>query len=185
MCSGGESIVQHSSTCYCHFSMTEPVAVADRLFSQLVVLDYYDGPAGGFLRCDGCGDEYHFYMLDWDSSQNVRIFALAPLPPATLERLFDVLEARPDRRVWIPPIFSRASEEQLSELYAGGIQDAIERAGTPRLVIAWSIPDEKTLAVRGVDAASASHLSPWFDRQATDDSFDWFRYLGLAALRLV
>jgi hypothetical protein len=68
----------------------------------------------------------------------------------------------------------------LSDLYERGIQDIIDRAGTPTVVIAWSIRAEKSLAMRGLDPAAVSHLSPWFDRQPLPVVFDWFGYLRLA-----
>lgn len=161
-------------------SPTVPVVASDDPFSQMVVLDYYDGPAGGFLRCKVCGAEYHFYMLDWDDRHLVRIFALAPVPEQSLQRLFALFQASPDRRVWIPPVFSRASEERLSDLYDRGIQGVIDQAATPSAVIAWSISAEKTLAMRGVDPAAAPHLSAWFERQPQPVVFDWFDYLRIA-----
>src|SRR5437764_3574502 len=104
-------------------------------------------------------------MLDWDDRHVVRIFALAPVSGGSLQRLFELFQANPDRRVWIPPVLSRASEETISDLYEDGIEEVINQAATPVLVIAWSIGPEKALAMRGVDPAAVSHLSPWFDRQ--------------------
>jgi hypothetical protein len=146
----------------------------------MVVLDFYDGPISGFLQCKVCGAAYHFYMLDWDDLHVVRIFALAPVAEASLQRLFTLLNATPDRHVWIPPVFTRASEETISDLYDRGIQDMIDRAATPTMVIAWSIRAEKTLAIRGVDSAAVPHLSAWFDRQPHPVVFDWFGYLRIA-----
>ena len=148
----------------------------------MVVLDYYDGPTSGFLQCAECEVSYYFYMLDWDVSQMVRVFALSSMPHDSLERVYSLLGARPDRRVWIPPLLSRATEEQLSALYDGGLQETIDRAAAPEFVVAWSVDGEKILALRGIDASTASHLSPWFDRQRGSDAFDWFGYLGLGEL---
>lgn len=178
--SQGKITMQPTSQCCKSTSAAVPVAVTDDPFAQMVVLDYYDGPASGFLKCKVCGTEHHFYMLDWDEMHVVRIFALAPVPTSSFERLFALLEARPDRRVWIPPVFSRASEETLADLYDRGIQDVINRAAAPTVVIAWSIRAERTLAMRGVDSAAAPHLSSWFDRQPQPVVFDWFAYLRIA-----
>jgi hypothetical protein len=169
--------MQPTSQCCKSASATVPVAISDDPFSQMVVLDYYDGPASGFLKCKVCGAEYHFFMLDWDGLHLVRIFALAPVPEGSFQRLLRLLKANPDRRVWIPPVFSRASEEDISDLYDRGIQDVINRAATPSVVIAWSIRAEKALAMRAVDSAVIPHLSPWFDRQPHPVVFDWFGYL--------
>lgn len=154
-----------------------PIPTSDDPFSPMVVLDYFDGPASGFLKCKGCGAEYHFYMLDWDDLHLVRILALARVPGTSFQRLAELFQATPDRPVWIPPVFSRASEETISDLYERGIQDVINQAATPTLVIAWSIRSEKSLAMRGVDATATPHLFPWFDRQPHPVGFDWFGYL--------
>ena len=155
------------------------IRVSDEPFSQMVVLDYYDGPASGFIQCKACGAEYHFYLVDWDQLHNVRIFALAPLPEGSFERLFGVLGAIPDRPVWIPPLLSRASEEQLDELYANGLQEIIDQAATATLVIAWSARTERTLAMRGVDSSIAPKFVPLFEYEALSDAFDWFHYVQL------
>jgi hypothetical protein len=168
------------SQCCKTMSTAAPVAVSDDPFSPMIVLDYYDGPASGFLKCKACDEEYHFFMLDWDEMHVVRILALAPVPKETFQRLVDLFQAKPDQRVWIPPVLSRASEETLSDLYERGIQDAIDQAATPTIVIAWSVKAEKTLAMRGVDSAAAPHLSVWFDRQPHPIVFDWFQYLRVA-----
>jgi hypothetical protein len=166
-----------SSTCCNSASAAFPVVVSDDPFSEMIVLDYYDGPAGGLLKCRACSAGYYFYLLDWDEMHTVRIFALAPMPPSAFEEIFRLFKATPDQRVWIPPW---PSEEHLSELYDSHIQAVTDRAGTATVVIAWSIRAEKTLAMRGVDPAAVSHLSPWFDRQPYPVVFDWFGYLRLA-----
>ncbi len=168
-----------SSQCCSSAPATNPVAILDEPFSQMVVLDYYDGPASGFVKCKACGAEYHFYMLDWDHLHVLRIFALGRVPNGSLQRLFELVQANPDRHVWIPPVFARASEETLSDLYFRGIQGIIDQAASPTAVVAWSTRAEKTLAMRAIDAAAGSQLFPWFDRSLAV-AFDWFGFLGVA-----
>ncbi len=163
-----------SSTCCKSAPTTFPVIVSDDPFSQMIVLDFYDGPAGGLLKCKYCCGEYYFYLLDWDEMHAVRIFALAPMPQSSFGEVFRLFKATPDERVWIPPW---PSEEHLSELYDSHLQGVTDRAATPTVVIAWSIRAEKTLAMRAVDSAAMAHLSPWFDRQPHPVVFDWFGYL--------
>ena len=174
--------MQATSQCCRSASITAPLAVSDDPFTQLVVLDYYDGPARGFLKCKVCGAEYYIYLLDWDDAHLLRIFALAPIPDLSLQRLFALLQQSPDRHVWIPPVFSRASEEVISDLYNRGIQDIINRAATPSLVIAWSIRTEKAVAIRGIDAPAVPYLYSWFDHQPRPVVFDWFGYLHMVKL---
>lgn len=148
----------------------------DDPFGQMIVFDYYDGPAGGLLQCNICGAEYHFYLLGWNEMHSVRIFALAPLPKSSFEDIFCIFDAVPDRRVWIPPW---PSDERRLDLYEISIQCVIGRAGTPTGVIGWSVGTERTLAMRAVDSSLTPHLMPWFDRPLHADWFDWFSYLGL------
>lgn len=164
------------STCCKSAATTFPVAVSDDPFSQLIVLDYYDGPAGGLLKCRDCRAAYYFYLLEWDKMHSVRIFALAPMPASSFDEISRLFNATPDQHVWTPPW---PTEQELLESYDVQIQGITERAGTPTLVIAWSIEAEKTLAMRGVDSAAAPHLTPWFDRQPRPIVFDWFGYLRL------
>jgi hypothetical protein len=165
------------STCCKSVPTAFPLPISDDAFSQMIVLDYYDGPAGGLLKCGRCGGEYYFYLLDWDEMHAVRIFALAPMPQSPFEEIVRIFKAMPDQRVWIPPW---PSEEHLSELCDSQIQGVTDRAAAPTIVIAWSIRAEKTLAMRGVDSAAAPHLSAWFDRQPHPVVFDWFGYLRVA-----
>jgi len=115
--------------------------------------------------------------LDWDDAHTVRIFALAPVPDQSFKRLFQLFKDEPDRRVWIPPVLARASEETISDLYDQGIQNLIDHAATPTVAMAWSNLAEKTLALRALDSAASAHLSSWFERQPDPVVFDWFQYL--------
>ncbi|MBI1831833.1 MAG: hypothetical protein HYR84_10325 [Planctomycetes bacterium] len=163
-----------SSTSCQSASTAFPVVLSDDPFSQMIVLDYYDGPAGGLLKCRDCSAEYYFYLLDCDSMNTLRIFALAPMRQSSFEELCRLFKATPDQHVWIPPW---PTDDDLAELYDKGIKNVTDRAGTPTLVIAWSVGAERTLAMRGVDFAAANHLSPWFERQPHPVVFDWFSYL--------
>jgi len=176
----GGFIMQSISSCCKTTPTTIPAVVSDDPFSQILVLDYCDGEIGGFLKCRVCDSEYNLFMLDWDDAHLVRIVALAPIADGSFQRLFTIFNARPDqRRVWTPPVWSRASEERLEELYESGIQDVIDHAATPTIVIAWSIKTERTLAMRKVDPSAVPPLVSWFDQQPPPSHFDWFGYLRL------
>lgn len=167
-------------TCCKSVSAAAPIAVVDDPFSPMIVLDYYDGPVGGFLKCRTCGAAYHFHMLDWDAARLTRIFALTPISEATYQRVLAVLGAHADRHVWIPPVLSRASEEAIEGLYQAGIQKVVDDAGKPSVAVAWSVRAEKTLTTRGIDPSAAEHLAAWFDRQPERVDFDWSHYLNVA-----
>lgn len=48
-------------------------------FGRTIITDFYDGPTEGFTECSECGAVYAFRKVDWDDSQDVRVFAFAPL----------------------------------------------------------------------------------------------------------
>src|SRR5207253_7766486 len=56
-------------------------------FNRMIVFDYYDGPTGGLLLCDVCSTLFRFVMVDWNTSRDVRIFALARLPQSSLSKV--------------------------------------------------------------------------------------------------
>lgn len=168
--------IMQTSICCTSASARGPAAVAEDTFAQMVVLDYYDGPVGGLLKCRYCNTGYHFYLLDWDNTHAVRIFALAPTPESTFARIFELFGAIPDRRIWFPPW---PREEDLLDLLESDIQDVANRADTPTLVIAWSNRTDRTLAMRGLDSSLKGQLRLWFDLPSHADLFDWFNYLGL------
>jgi hypothetical protein len=71
---------------------------------KILALGYYDGPTEGLLQCDS-GRVYRFEILAWDSeTQDVRVFSLAPIPPAAFDQLAELFARREKPRwpVWIP-----------------------------------------------------------------------------------
>jgi len=58
-------------------------------FERTIASGFYDGRTDGFTECSQCKKAYSFRKLDWDDSQNVRIFGFAPL-----ESELDAIAAR-------------------------------------------------------------------------------------------
>src|SRR6267154_3692334 len=48
-------------------------------FGRTIASGYYDGPTEGFTECAHCGKTYAFRLLEWDDSQDMRIFSFADL----------------------------------------------------------------------------------------------------------
>src|SRR6478672_1120145 len=46
---------------------------------RVLATGYYDGPTERFTECAICRQAYSFRRLDWDASQDLRIFGFAPL----------------------------------------------------------------------------------------------------------
>src|SRR5262245_66227970 len=85
-------------------------------FGRTVATDFYDGPTAWFAECASCHQVYSFRMLDWDSSRDLRSFALrrvdVPLDAITTSLLRDPrtekCRLRPDSHMLGPPRQSRA-----------------------------------------------------------------------------
>src|SRR5919204_827193 len=72
---------------------------------KVLALGYYDGPTEGALQCAPEGPVYQFEMLAWDeSTQDLRVFGLAPLPLTAWEQLTSLYahHETPHWPVWVP-----------------------------------------------------------------------------------
>src|SRR4051794_28105965 len=82
---------------------------------KILALGYYDGPTEGALL-SAPDRVYRFRLLAWDEeTQDLRFFALAPLPPPAFERLAGVF-ARHETPRW--PVWVASGQ--------GGPQRAVE-----------------------------------------------------------
>lgn len=129
---------------------------------KIVALDYYDGPTCGLLRCEA-GRAYRFEILAWDSeTQDVRVFSLAPTPPAAFDLLAELCarHEKPRWPVWVPSWQEDPKEE---------IAAALARAGPVEWVVATDDLMGTILAARRVRPE---------DVRAVDD---WRSFLGLGA----
>lgn len=163
-------------TCCQSISDLASTAVDDSLIEHMIVLDYYDGPIGGFLRCPACGKEYHFLTLDWNGEQAIRIIALAEVPANTFEQLACFFGESPNRKKWIPKLLSRASEQDLDRIepFVAGLAAL---AAAPSIVLAWNVYTTEIVATRRVAPDVVPSIIPIFERGGS--RFDWFAYLGL------
>ena len=80
-------------------------------FSKLVMLGYYDGPTDGLIECATCATTYAFRKIDWDDGQNLRVFALAPIPGHDLKELQELgpTQETPKWPTWAPNAGSKAA----------------------------------------------------------------------------
>jgi hypothetical protein len=127
---------------------------------KVLALDYYDGPTEGLLQCE-MGRVYCFKILAWDSeTQDVRVFSLAPMPPAAFDRLAELFARceKPQWPVWIPSWCEDQNEET----------DAILKEAGPA---EWVIAVEDLMGT----ILAAKRVRPE-DVRAVDD---WRSFLGL------
>lgn len=151
-------------------------------FGRTILTGYYDGPTAGFLECQGCLGIYVFQLVDWDSEQEVRVFAMGRLPEKTFDELVAELcrffgEARwPDWFLhWIPDSqVRRIANERIAALRGGVI---------PQFVVAWRRKDNVILRVRRLGSDDIPDVRDWLGdwHSATyPGSRDWFQFVGLS-----
>ena len=133
---------------------------------KVLALGYYDGPTDGLLRCED-GRVYRFEMLAWDSeTQDVRVFSLAPTPPAAFDQLA-ALFARREKPRW--PVWAPSWHEELREE-----TDAILKEGGS---VEWVMATEDLMGT----ILAAMRIRP----EEVRTVMDWRPFLGLGADALV
>jgi hypothetical protein len=75
-------------------------------FTRVLALGYYDGPTEGLAQCGNAGPTFRFVMLDNIAAdpEELRIFAVSPLPADAMDRAAQVLALHESPRwpVWVP-----------------------------------------------------------------------------------
>ncbi len=130
---------------------------------EVLALGYYDGPTDGVLRC---ADRrvYRFELLTWDpETQDLRVFALSPLPVAAWDQLIALCTCGgvPRWPVWVPS-WREERNEPVDPV------DAILRHAGP---VEWVVATEDLLGqIPRVKAINSG---------ASIASTDWKAFLGL------
>lgn len=128
---------------------------------KVLAFNYYDGPTDGVLQC-GDGQTYRFDLLAWDEeTQDVRVFALSPLPQPEWERLIALCTARETPR-W--PVWAFHWQEQLRQL----IEDILRRAGPVEWALATEDLQGEILRAQAIRPDELAQVA------------DWGAFLGLA-----
>jgi hypothetical protein len=145
----------------------------------VIVLDFYDGPTSGVMQCKTCANVYRFMMVDWDDDHNVRIHALAPLPPGSFQQVVDLLSQYESPRWprWTA-VLRNLSEEILAAIYEQ-LNKLVGSAGPATLLVALSRGGEQVLAVRALAASDPNDVQDWFSLAEAEPARDWFSFMGL------
>ncbi len=149
-------------------------------FGKIVAFGYEDGPISGMIRCEKCDESYLFEMLasdidgvhdaaSWDRGEELRVYALAPLPAGTFERVVEILSAAetPSWPIWVPGALTRSA--RTADLLSNDIATIIRSIGPWLYVVVTSSLLQPSVAVR--DAPPVDDLR----------AMDWFALFGFAA----
>jgi hypothetical protein len=127
-------------------------------FGRTVATEYYDGPIQGFVECSVCGKVYSFLKLDWDDSQDVRIFSFAPLG-ILMDKLIHQLESNLSQRgtLFLASNLSGTTEELVRVLLGS----------RPTRIVAVEGWPGRCLASKKASALNMGGRA------------DWFQFLGI------
>ena len=148
-------------------------------FGKFLVMEIYDGPAGGILICGQCNSVFRGYMVDWDKRHEVRVLALKRLPKDVLVKMLSFMGEEPMWPVWMPSKLIRPTEEVL--LWVNNAIPSIEEAAAmrPEYMVSWTRGAKSAGVARKLDPALVSNARDWFSYDNTSEMYDWLGYLGL------
>lgn len=155
-------------------------------FHRIIGFGLYDGLTSGVAECQTCRTTYRFDMVDvtTDSGewQDVRVFALAPLPSGSFDLLVAACPQPPgpdwsQNNVWVPKWSFSSGDLQAG---ADAQVDAILSQAQPAELVVASTPwVEKILATRKLTAEDLPYIQTveWEDDPRR--LRDWIAFLGL------
>jgi hypothetical protein len=150
---------------------------------QLIVLNWYDGPMRGVLRCLSCSAESLIDVIDWEEHDDgdVRVATVSPLPLGTLETLA-IWEPKLNPIIW--PIWTPVWEfddRDREKAARAVIKDRLAFAAMPTSLIAWrGNANFDFIAVGHLERESCRlAMQAMTGRRRQGWPIDWFAYLGL------
>jgi hypothetical protein len=144
-----------------------------------VVLNFYDGPTSGVMRCRSCSAAYRFTMIDWDDNQDVRIHAFAPLPSNSFQQVVDLLSKyeAPKWPMWFT--LRQYTSNRLYDLVEKQLDEILETAGAATMVLALSQWGERILAARRLAESDLKNIQDLSSLEDPKAAYDWFSFIGM------
>jgi hypothetical protein len=130
--------------------------------------DYYDGPVMGIIKCPHCLRMFRFDMIDWSKNHDIRIFSLSVLASRYVTEYEHKIE-----------LFAKNSslQQSNSEEQYQLLNNILDNAEPPSLIIVWDIANDLLLAMKGVNEEIRPYIHPLLSNKLDDLSIDWFEYL--------
>jgi hypothetical protein len=96
-----------------------------------------------------------------DEDEGIRLFALAPLPADSIERMTEAFSPymKPGWPMWVP-IWRFPTDEERQRLDSL-VDEILATAGPPRLVVSTSDLARQIQGAKLVSAQDASHVNDW------------------------
>ena len=149
-------------------------------FGKVLSFGWYDGTTSGMVQCSRCSAVFKYDIVDWDSDQDRRIFALSPIEPDKFDQIVRVLggDAHAKWPFWVPKWeFDSKEEKKRIEKEVDG---HLATARPPEFLIVSDRNLSMMFGTRRLTAPARDRLPSSFDGlPVTNDFAYWREYVGL------
>jgi hypothetical protein len=148
-------------------------------FERVLSLGWYDGTTSGLALCAQYPAVFKYDILDWDSDQEHRIFALSPIDREKFDQLVDLFSSKEEPKwpFWHPRWQISPTEKALLKAQ---VDQRLAQAKSPEYVIASDRRLETVFAAKRLSGSAMDRLPLAFDGLPVSNSFDYWReYVGL------
>jgi hypothetical protein len=146
--------------------------------TKMLVHDWYDGPVGGIVTFDSIR-WYSFYLLDWDSQHQVRIFALQLIFGEVDKLIHELSIESPQWPVWFPAELVHPSNQ--AQEWVSSMKTQCHDIDRIKEVFVWDTSGKCVLAVLQLPHEFESRGVSWFDAIESDEgALNWFEILSIS-----
>jgi len=146
------------------------------VFSDLVTLDYYDGPTTVVSKCTACGTPRLLSVISWQPGLSpVRVFGVAEITSEQFSKIKEKLAAR-ERLV-------AAGQSDLGDDYEESLSGLLRESPSPHAVLASANLKKEIIAARQISEEGLA-FENLVERVSGDDFSKWLSYLGIAEVGL-
>ncbi|HSA02967.1 MAG TPA: hypothetical protein P5055_19725 [Candidatus Paceibacterota bacterium] len=142
------------------------------VFSDLLTLDYYDGPTTALCKCVVCGSAKLLSIISWEPSISpIRVFGVAGITSQQFDRIRDQLKVQEH--------MVAAGRSDHDSDYVNALSGLLREAPSPQVALASDSLAQKIIAARQITEEGVTFEDP-VERVSGDDLSKWLSYLGIA-----
>jgi hypothetical protein len=149
-------------------------------FDKVISIGWYDGTTSGVAIASQHSSAFRFDLVDWDSKQDLRMFALSPFAVSDFEevvRLYSRSDT-PKWPVWYPG-WPPASPEQ--KRLGLDLDEILSRASAPEYVFASEDVFKTIHGAKRLTPTTRALLPTKFDDQPNGGFDYWLNYLEISS----
>lgn len=149
-------------------------------FGKILSFGWYDGTTSGLLQCSRCSAAFKYDLIDWDSGQDRRVFALSPMEAERFDQTVKVLggDARAKWPLWVPRWEFDSTEEK--ERIEKEVDEHLATAKPPEFLIVSDGYFTMMFGMRRLTGPARDRLPGSFDGLPVTNDFDYWReYIGV------